>query len=193
MNGRKPKLLTIPWGGERVRYTSNVPGFCGGRGFPKNSVQFSHSVVSDSLWPHGPSMPGLPVHHQLTESTQTHVHWVGDAIQPSHPLSSPSRPTFNLSQYQGLFKWVSSSHQVAKVLECQLQHQSFQWTPVLISFRMDWLDLLAAQIISFCLTSIEVLKGLAYSHWLRYSWEWKKFGWLAATQKTCSKAESQYN
>ena len=63
------------------------------------------------------STPGLPVHHQLPESTQTHVYWVGDAIQPSHPLSSPSPPALNLSQHQGLFKWVSSSHQVAKVLE----------------------------------------------------------------------------
>jgi len=74
------------------------------------------------------STPGLPVHHQLPESTQTHVHWVVDAMQPSHPLSSPSPPALNLSQHQGLFKWVSSSHQVAKVLEFQLQHQSFQWT-----------------------------------------------------------------
>ena len=72
---------------------------------------------------------GLPVHHQLLEFTQTHVHWVNDAIQASHPLSSPSPSTFNLSQHQGLFKWVSSLHQVAKVLEFQLQHQSFQWTP----------------------------------------------------------------
>ena len=71
--------------------------------------------------------PGLLVHHQLPELTQIHDHWVGDAIQPSHPLSSPSPPTFNLSQHQGLFQWVSSSHQVAKVLEFQLQHQSFQW------------------------------------------------------------------
>ena len=75
------------------------------------------------------STPSLPVHHQLPESTQTHVHWVGDAIQPSHPLSSPSLPAFNLSQHQDLFKWISSLHQVAKVLEFQLQHQSFQWTP----------------------------------------------------------------
>ena len=75
------------------------------------------------------STPGLPIHHQLPESTQTHVHWVGDAIQPSHPLLFPSPPAFNLSQHQGLFKWVSSSHQVAKVLEFQLQHQSYQWTP----------------------------------------------------------------
>ena len=86
--------------------------------------------------------PGLPVHRQPPESTQTHVHWVGDAIQPSHPLSSPSLPAFNLSQHQGLFKWVSSLYQVAKVLEFQLQHQSY---PGLISFRMDWLDLLAVQ------------------------------------------------
>ena len=75
------------------------------------------------------STPSLPVHHQLPESTQTHVHWVSDAIQPSHPLSSPSPPALNLSQNQGLFKLVSSSHQVAKVLEFELQHQSYQWTP----------------------------------------------------------------
>ena len=73
------------------------------------------------------STPGLPVHHQLPELSQTHVHRVGDAIQPSHPLSSPSPPAFNLSQYQGLFQWVSSSHQVPKALELQLQHHSFQW------------------------------------------------------------------
>ena len=68
------------------------------------------------------STPGLPVHHQLPEFTQTHVHWVSDAIQPSRSLLSPSPPAFNLSQHQGLFNWVSSSHQVAKVLEFQLQH-----------------------------------------------------------------------
>ena len=89
------------------------------------------------------STPGLPVHHQLLEFTQAHVHWVGDAIQPSHPLSFPFPPALNLSQHQGLFRWVNSSHQVAKVLEFQLEHQSFQWT--LISYRMDWLDLLAVQ------------------------------------------------
>ena len=71
------------------------------------------------------SMPGFPVHHQLLEPTQTHIHFVGDAIQPSHPLSSPSPPAFNLSQHQGLFKRVSSLHQVAKVLEFQLQHLPF--------------------------------------------------------------------
>ena len=72
------------------------------------------------------STPGLPVHYQLPVFTQTHVHWVSDVIQPSHPLSSPSPPAFNLSQHQGLFQWGSSSHQVTKVLEFQLQHQSFQ-------------------------------------------------------------------
>ena len=81
------------------------------------------------------SMPGLLVHHQLPEFTQTHVHWVGDAIQPSHPLLLPSPLSFNLSQHQGLFKWVSSSHQEVKLLEFQLQHQSFQWT-----FRADLLS-----------------------------------------------------
>ena len=75
------------------------------------------------------SMPGLPVHHQLLEVTQTHVHRVSDAIQPSHPLSSPSSPAPNPSQHQGLFQWVNSLHEVAKVLEFQLQHKSFQWTP----------------------------------------------------------------
>ena len=83
--------------------------------------------------------------HQLPEPTQTHVHWVGDAIQPSHPLSSPSPPSFNLSQHQGLFKWVSSSHQVAKVLEFQLQHRPSNKYSGLISFRLDWLYLLAVQ------------------------------------------------
>ena len=91
------------------------------------------------------STAGLPVHHQLLKLVQTHVHWVDDVIQPSHPLSSPSPPAFNLSQDQGLFQGVSSSHQVAKVLEFQLQHQSFQWYSGLIPFRTDKLDLLAVQ------------------------------------------------
>ena len=89
------------------------------------------------------STPGLPVHHQLPEFTQTHVHWVSDAIQPSHPLSFPSPPTFNLSQHQGLFQWVSSSHQVAKVLEFHIS-LSNEYSG-LISFKIDWLDLLAVQ------------------------------------------------
>ena len=88
---------------------------------------------------------GLPVYNKLPEFTQTHAHRVSDAIQSSHPLSSPSPLAPNPSQHQGLFQWVNSLHEVAKVLEFQLQHQSFQWTPGLISFRMDRLDLLAIQ------------------------------------------------
>ena len=94
-----------------------------------SSAQFS-SVTQSCLTlckPMDCSMPGFPVHHQLLELTQVHVHLVNDAFQPSHPLSSPSPPAFNLSQHQGLFQWVSSLRQVAKVLEFQLQHQFFQW------------------------------------------------------------------
>ena len=94
------------------------------------SVQFSSVTQSCPTLcdPMDCSTPGLPVHHQFPEFTQTHAHWVDDAIQPSHPVASPS-PAFSFSQHQGLFKWVSSSHQMAKILEFQLQHQSFQWTP----------------------------------------------------------------
>ena len=91
------------------------------------------------------STPGFPVHHQLLKLAQTHVHRFCDAIQPSHPLSSPSPPALNLFQHQGLFQWVSSSHQVAKVLEVQLQHQSFQWIFRTDLFSMDCLDLYAVQ------------------------------------------------
>ena len=90
-----------------------------------SSVHFSHSVLSDSLQTHGGQHTRLPCPSQLLKPTQTHVHWVGDEIQPSHPLSSPSPPTFNLSQNQGLFQWISFSHMVGKGLELQLQHQSF--------------------------------------------------------------------
>ena len=108
-------------GEQRIRWLDSIT----------DSIQFS-SVAQLCLTrcdPMNHSTPGLPIHHQLPEFTQTHVHWVSDAIQPSHPLSSPSPPAFNLSQHQGLFRWVSSSYQVAKILEFQLQHQSFQWTP----------------------------------------------------------------
>ena len=90
------------------------------------------------------SMPGLPVHDQLPEFSQTHVHQVGDAIQPSHPLSSPS-PAFNLSQHQGLFQWVSASHQVAKYWSFSFSISPSSEYSGLISFKMDWLDLLAVQ------------------------------------------------
>ena len=84
-------------------------------------------------------------HHQLLELAQTHVHRVGDAIQPFHPLLSPSPPTFNLSQYQGLFQWVSSSHQVAKYWSFSFNISPSHDYSGLISFRMNWLDLLAVQ------------------------------------------------
>ena len=90
-------------------------------------------------------MPGLPVHYQLPEFTQTHVHWVGDAIQPSHPLLSPSPSPFNLSQHQGLFQWVTSSHQVAKDRNFSFNISPSKEYSGLISFRMDWLNLLAVQ------------------------------------------------
>ena len=96
-------------------------------------IHYEFSSVAQScptlFYPTNCSTPGLPVHHQLPEFTQTHVYRVGDAIQPSHPLSCPSSPAPNPSQHQGLFQWVNPSHEVTKVLEFQLQHQSFQWTP----------------------------------------------------------------
>ena len=103
---------------------------------PPASIQFSSVFQScpTLCLPMVCSTSGLPVHHQLPELAQTHIHRVSDAFQPSHPLSSPSPPAFSLSQHQGLFQWVSTSHQVAKVLEFQLQHQSFQWL-----FRTDFL------------------------------------------------------
>ena len=89
------------------------------------------------------STPGFPVHHQLPELAQTHIHWVDDAIQPSYRLSSPSSPALRLSQHQGLFQWVSSSHEVAKVLE--LQHQSFQWTPRTDRSPLGWTSWISLQ------------------------------------------------
>ena len=135
-----------PW--ERSERQSQPKAWAKASMDPKTKlVQFSSVAQSCPTLcdPMNPSTPGLPVHHQLPEFTQTHAHWVGDAIQPSHPLSSPPPPVPNPSQHQGLFQQLNSLHEVAKVLEFQLQHQSFQWTPGLISFRMEWLDLLAVQ------------------------------------------------
>ena len=95
----------------------------------------SYSDVYNSLQPHRLQHTDFPVLYHLPEIIQTHVHWVSDAIHPPHPLSSPSPSAFNLSQHQSLFQWVSSSHQVAKVLEFQLQHQSFQW---IFKIDFDW-------------------------------------------------------
>ena len=127
------------------------------------------------------STPGLPVHHQLPELAQIHVHRVGDAIRPSYPLSSPS-PAFTLSQHQGLFQWVSSSHQVARILEFQLQHQSFQWI-FRTDFLQDWLAYILCKwkITATCRIGWYALQGGIYatpynseegdvSEW----WEWKR-------------------
>ena len=100
------------------------------------------SLSCACLRPHEPQHARPPCPSPTPRVYPNHVHWVGDAIQPSHPLSSPSPPALNLSQHQGLFKWVSSSHQVAKVLEFQLQYYPSSEHPELISFR---LDLLAVQ------------------------------------------------
>ena len=118
------------------------------------------SVQSVQLLSH--VLQGFPVHHQPPELTQTHVHWVGKAIQPSHPLSTPS-PIFNLSQHQGLFKWVSSSHQVAKLLEPQLHISPSNEYLGLIYFRIDWLDFLAVQ---------RTLKSLLQHHRSKVSALW---------------------
>ena len=112
-----------------------------------SSVQFISAAQSCPTLcdPMNHSTPGLPVHQQLPEFTQTHVHWVGDAIRPSHPLLSPSPPAFNFSQHQSLFQWVNSSHEVAKVLDFSCNIIPSKERPGLISLRMDWLDLLAVQ------------------------------------------------
>ena len=128
---QKSFLMRVKEESDKTSLKLNIKKLRSWHPVPFSSVQFS-SVTQSCLTlcdPLNRSKPGLPVHHQLLEFTQTHVHRVSDAIQPSHPLSSPSPPAPNHSQHQGLFKWVSSSHQVAKVLEFQLQHQSFQWTP----------------------------------------------------------------
>ena len=108
------------------------------------------------------SIPGLPVPHHLLEFAQVHVHCNGDAIQPSHPLM-PSSTALNLSQHQGVFQWVSCSHQVTKILELQLQHHYFQWESGLISFKTDWFDLLAVR---------GTLKSLLQHHSLKASILW---------------------
>ena len=131
-----------------------------------SSVHFTSVTQSCTTLcvPMNHSTPGHPVHYQLPEFTQTHAHRVGDAIQPSHSLSSPSPPVPNPSQHQGLFQWVNSSHEVAKVLEFQLQHQSFQWTPRNDLLRMDWLDLLAVQGTLKSLLQHHSSKALIFQH-----------------------------
>ena len=146
-------ILLLTHNTSTSRHISSSSSLCLRASMYLSSVQFS--AVSQScptlFDPMDYSTPGFPVNHQFPEFTQINVHWVSDAMQPSHPLSSPSPPTFNLSQHQGLFKWLSSLHQVAKVLVFQLQLSELSFISPsnehsgLISFRMDWLDLLAAQ------------------------------------------------
>ena len=146
--GLNPSVGKIPWRRKHQCTPVFLPGeFYGQRSLAGYSP-WGHRVRHDSAQftisdqirsvaqscptlcdPMNRSTPGLPVHHQLPEFTQTHVHRVSDAIQPSYPLSSPSPPALNPSQHQSLFQWVNSSHEVAKVLEFQLQHQSFQRNP----------------------------------------------------------------
>ena len=130
----------------------------------KGSVQFSSVTQSCPIRcePMDCSTPGFHAHHQLLGPTQTHVHHVGDAIQPPHPLSSPS-PTFSLSQHQGLFQWTGSSHQVAKVLALQLQNQSFQWI-----FRTDFLRMDSNSLLDLLVVQ-GTLKSLPQHHSLKVS------------------------
>ena len=114
------------------------------------------------------STPGLPVHYKHPEFPQTHIHWVGDAIQPSYPLSSPSPPAPNPSQHQSLFQWVNSSHEVAKVQSFSFSIIPSKEHPGLISFRMDWLDLLAVQgtlksLLQHHSSKASILRGSAFS------------------------------
>ena len=139
-------LLATPWtaayqapphmGSSRQEYRSGLPLPSPRIFIDTDILQFS-SIAQSCLTlcdPTDCSIPGFHLHHQLPELAQTHVHWVGDAIQPSHSLSFPSPPALNLSQHQGLFQGVSSLHLVAKVLELQLQHRSFKWL-----LRVDFL------------------------------------------------------
>ena len=123
------------------------------------------------------STPGFPVHHQLLELTQTHGHWVGDAIQPSYPLSSPLPPAFNLSQHQGLFQWVNTSHEVAKVLSFSFSIIPSKEIPGLMPFRMDGLDLLAVQ---------GTLKSLLQHHNSKASLFWCSAFFIVQLSYLCS-------
>ena len=130
---------------QRHQFFSTQPSICS-NSYQIRSDQISHSVVSDSLRPQRLQHVRPPCPSPTPGACSNSCHWDGDAIQSSHPLPSPSPPALNLSQHHSLFKWVSSSHQVAKVLELQLQNQSFQWTTRTdLPPRMDWLDLLAVQ------------------------------------------------
>ena len=141
-NRRRQEWIELKWTGmSEFNSDDHYTYYCGQESLRNNGVAI---IVNNRVWnefssvaqpcptlcdPMNRSMSVLPVHHQLPEFTQTHVHWVSDAIQPSHPLLSTSPPAPSPSQHQGLSQWVNSLHEVAKVLEFQLQHQSYQWTP----------------------------------------------------------------
>ena len=139
---RKRTLIFLPWGHcvppLHVHSAFMIT-------FQFSSVQLSHSVMSDSLRPHELQHAGLPVHHQLLEFTQTHVHRVSDVIQPSHPLSSPSPPAPNPSQHQGLFQWVNSSYEVAKYCSFSFSVSPSNKHPGLISFSHWWTGWISLQ------------------------------------------------
>ena len=121
------------------------------------------------------SKSGLSVHCQLPEFTQTHVHWVGDAIQPSHPLLPPSPPAFNLSQPEGLFQWVSSSYQVPKYWSFSFSISPSNEYSGLISFRMDWFDLLESKGLSRVFSNTTVLAlSLLYDPTLTSIYDYRK-------------------
>ena len=146
-------LMTLSWVGSRVLVPSSpareepyrefiCPGKMTWSCFCRGNFCCSVTQLCPTLChPVHYSTPGFCVLPYLLEFAQTHVRWVDDAVQPSHPLLPPSPPALNLSQYQSLYQWVNSSYQVAKVLKLQLQHQSFQWIFRLISFKIDWFDL----------------------------------------------------
>ena len=146
--GTRGQIANIHWIIKKARENQKVIYFCF-MDYAKTFDYIHFSSVTQlcpTRWdPMNRSTTGLPVHHQLLESTKTHVHWVGDAIQPSHPLSSPSPPALNLSQHQGLFQWVSSLHQWPKYWSFSFNISPYNEYPGLISFRMDCLDLLAFQ------------------------------------------------
>ena len=139
------KLLNLYWIWSKRKRTVHVNAISDF----KTHKDLSFSSVAQSCWnlcdPMDCSTPGFPVHHQLLEPTQTHVHRIGDAIQPSHPLSSPSPPAFNLSQHQGLFQWVGSLYHIVKISEFCFSISPSNEYSGLISFRIDWFDLLAVQ------------------------------------------------
>ena len=124
---------------------------------------FGWLVMSNSLWPHGLQHTRLPCLSPTPRASSTHVYWVSDAIQPSHPLSSPSLPAFNHSQHQGLFQWVSSLHEVAKVLELQLQHSPSNEYSGLISFKIDWFESLLSKGLSRVFSNTTVQKHQFFS------------------------------